>query len=147
MHLAANFELRNSARKSATASHVALSKSMEQLVGVQVGHYTDEIPAGWGKPRTKQLNVGDSRYSLLDYPNGVSVITEGDEVRIIVANKRFGGKSGQGVHIGSKRKGVLSYYGIPELSLRSTQGQNYLYPRDGISFQLAGDKVISWTLY
>jgi hypothetical protein len=75
------------------------------------------------------------------------VITECDEVRIIVANKRFTGKSGQGINIGSRRKGVLSNYGMPELRLRSTQGQNYLYPRDGISFQLAGDKVVSWSLY
>ncbi|MGD8560582.1 MAG: hypothetical protein PVH04_13005, partial [Gammaproteobacteria bacterium] len=106
-----------------------------------------EIPDNWGQPRTKQLTIGDNLYTLLDYPNGVSVITEGDEVRIIVANKRFVGKSGHGVHVGSKRKGVLSNYGMPELSLSSTQGQNYLYPRDGISFQLADDKVISWTLY
>ncbi|MGD8572662.1 MAG: tetratricopeptide repeat protein [Gammaproteobacteria bacterium] len=147
VHLAANFDLPNPARQGATTNHVALSKSMEQLVGVQVGHYLDEIPDNWGQPRTKQLTIGDNLYTLLDYPNGVSVITEGDEVRIIVANKRFVGKSGHGVHVGSKRKGVLSNYGMPELSLSSTQGQNYLYPRDGISFQLADDKVISWTLY
>ncbi|MGD8570284.1 MAG: tetratricopeptide repeat protein [Gammaproteobacteria bacterium] len=147
LHLASNFGLRGPAKDNKTISRASLSRSMEQLVGVQVGNYLDEIPDKWGKPHSKQITVGDNTYSLLDYPNGVSVITERDEVRIIVANKRFTGKSGQGINIGSRRKGVLSNYGMPELRLRSTQGQNYLYPRDGISFQLAGDKVVSWSLY
>lgn len=147
LHIASNFDLRGPVINKQTINRAALSQSMEQLVGVQVGNYLDEIPDNWGKPRAKQITIGDSDYSLLDYPNGVSVITERDEVRIIVANKRFAGKSGQGINIGSRRKGVLSNYGMPELRLRSTQGQNYLYPRDGISFQLAGDKVVSWSLY
>ena len=146
-HLMSNFNLRKPDLTDNTISLVALTKKIERLVGIQVGNYLDEIPGSWGRPHSKTLTLGDSQYSLLDYPNGISVITESDEVRIVVATQRFAGNSQQGVNIGSKQKRVLSNYGVPELSLDSTQGRNLLYPRDGISFQFAGDKVVSWSIY
>lgn len=145
-HLAANFNV-HIPDNAAPAQSTVLASKMEQLVGVQVGNYLDELPGDWGQPQSKSLVIGDSQYRLLDYNNGVSVVTQGDEVIIVAANRHFSGKTRQGINIGSRHKRVLSRYGAPELALESAQGRNLLYPHDGISFQLAGDEVVSWSIY
>jgi tetratricopeptide (TPR) repeat protein len=145
-HLVSNFNIRATTPASHPTSHPA-SKQMELMVGVQIGHYLDEIPDSLGKPRTKNFSIGDTAYSLLEYPNGVSIVAEIDEVRIIFVSEKFNVKHTQGINIGSTRKKVISNYGLPTLRLDSTRGQNLLYPQDGISIQLAHDKVISWAVY
>ncbi|WP_455206833.1 tetratricopeptide repeat protein [Kaarinaea lacus] len=120
---------------------------LESLVGIQVGLYLDEIPESLGTPRIKRFAISDARLSLLEYPDGISIVAEGDEVRIIVAGERYHAKNARGINIGSTRNSIISNYGLPDLNLNSTRGQNLLYPREGVSFQLANDKVISWAVY
>ncbi|WP_455221980.1 tetratricopeptide repeat protein [Kaarinaea lacus] len=145
-HLISNFNI-----QPTNVSHRSTSKSasrqLETLAGVQVGLYLDELPASLGTPRVKKFAISDARLSLLEYPGGITIVAEGDEVRIIVASEKFHAKNTQGISIGSTRNSVISNYGLPDLRLSSTRGQNLLYPRDGVSFQLADDKVISWAVY
>jgi len=145
-HLESNFNIQPVVvAKEPNTKHPA--ESLESLVGIQVGLYLDELPKTLGKPRVKKFEFNDARLSLLEYPDGITIVAEGDEVRIIVAGEKFHTKKNRGVNIGSTRNSVVSNYGLPELRLNSTRGQNFLYPRDGVSFQLADGKVISWAMY
>ena len=145
-HLAANFDIPVKTGITEQTSH-PVSRQLELLVGVKVGHYLDEIPESLGKARTKKFTIGGAEHSLLEFPNGVSVVAESDEVRVIFVSEKFKVKNKQGISIGSTRNKVISNYGLPTLHLDSTYGQNLLYPQDGISIQLAHDKVISWAVY
>lgn len=145
-HLASNFSIQPAGMPKSLSDKVG-SRQLEALAGIQVGLYLDELPVSLGTPRVKKFAISDSRLSLLEFPDGISIVAEGDEVRIIIADENFHAKSPQGVNIGSTRNSVISNYGLPDLRLSSTRGQNLLYPRDGVSFQLADDKVISWAVY
>ncbi|WP_455202684.1 tetratricopeptide repeat protein [Kaarinaea lacus] len=145
-HLVSNFNIQSTLQVGKKLSHPSASQ-MQRLLGVQVGHYIDEIPASLGKPRIKKFAIDGADYSLLEYPNGVSMVTESDEVRIIFVGENFKVKDVKSINIGSARNKVISNYGLPALHLDSTRGQNLLYPQDGISFQIAHDKVISWAVY
>ncbi|WP_455197284.1 tetratricopeptide repeat protein [Kaarinaea lacus] len=145
-HLASNFNIQPLSRPTPSTTK-PVSRQLESLVGVQVGLYLDELPTSLGTPRIKKFAIADSRISLLEYPDGISIVAEGDEVRIVVASEKFHTENQQGINIGSTRHSVISNYGLPALRLNSTRGQNLLYPRDGVSFQLADDKVTSWAVY
>ncbi|WP_455366933.1 tetratricopeptide repeat protein [Kaarinaea lacus] len=145
-HLVSNFNIQAN-NHTQVSSNKAASQQLESLTGVQVGLYLDELPDSLGTPRVKKFAISDARLSLLEYPDGISIVAEGDEVRIIVASEKFHAKNTRGINIGSSRHSVISNYGLPDLRLNSTRGQNLLYPRDGVSFQLADDKVISWAVY
>lgn len=145
-HLISNFNIHSPVQTRKKLNHPSAGQ-MEKLVGIQVGHYLDEIPASLGKPRVKKFSIGDAEYSLLEFPNGVSIVAESDEVRIIFVSENFKVKDVKSINIGSARNKVISNYGLPALHLDSTRGQNLLYPQDGISFQIAHDKVISWAVY
>lgn len=145
-HLVSNFNIRVTTPAENPIGHPA-SNQLELMVGVQIGHYLDEIPDSLGKPRVKIFSIGGTEYSLLEYPNGVSIVAEIDEVRIIFVSEKYKVRNAQGINIGSTRKKVISNYGLPTLHIDSTRGQNLLYPKDGISIQLAHDKVVSWAMY
>ncbi|KPJ90576.1 MAG: hypothetical protein AMJ55_13410 [Gammaproteobacteria bacterium SG8_15] len=145
-HLASNFNIQPPSLPTQSAKKPA-SRQLESVAGVQIGLYLDELPTSLGTPRIKKFAIADSRISLLEYPDGISIVAEGDEVRIIVASEKFHTRNQQGINIGSTRHSVISNYGLPDLRLNSTRGQNLLYPRDGVSFQLADDKVTSWAVY
>ncbi|MCI0507235.1 MAG: tetratricopeptide repeat protein [Gammaproteobacteria bacterium] len=145
-HLAANFNFPDSAAPKQKVKST-LSKQPEALAGVKVGLYLDELPASLGEPRVKKFMLSESEYLLLEYPSGISIVAEGDEIKIINASEKYPAAQAQGVRIGSSRNHVISSYGLPELQLDATGGKNLLYPREGVSFQLADDKVVSWSIY
>jgi len=119
----------------------------EKIKGVQIGHYADEIPASWGKAKVKKYQLEKSVHTLAEYKNGISLVLDGDEIRIVVATPGYKGKSSQGVRIGSTAGIIASGYGHPGMKLQSTQGDSLVYPRDGITFQMERNKVISWMIY
>jgi tetratricopeptide (TPR) repeat protein len=148
-HLVSNFNLKlaNTSKSGVSDKQPKLAEKIEIVKGVEIGNYIDEIPGSWGRPQVRKFAISDAQHSLLEYKNGVALVMEGDEVRIIVANNKYSGKSKLGVNIGSSQKAVVSHYGVPDLNIRSAQGRNLVYPRDGISFQLSNDKVVSWSVY
>jgi len=154
-HLAANFNLPVAVSPKPEVmdaiSKQPVSKQLEALAGVKIGLYLDELPVSLGKPRVKKFILSDSEHVLMEYPNGISIVAEGGEVRIITANEKYRAARARGenssVHIGSSRNHVISNYGLPALQLDSTSGKNLLYPQEGVSFQLTDGKVVSWSIY
>jgi len=119
----------------------------EKMKGIQIGHYADEIPPEWGKAKEKKYHFDQSVHTLLEYKNGITVVLDGNEIRIVVATPNYKGKSNQGVKVGSSTEVIVAGYGNPGIKLQSTQGDSLLYPRDGITFQMQKNKVVSWMIY
>jgi len=141
--LASNYEI--------SVKKVPVKKSRvyleEKIKDVQIGHYFDEVPKAWGKAKIKKYQLDKSVHTLAEYDNGITLVLDGDEVRIVVATPAYKGRSSQGVKIGSTVAAISTGYGQPGMTLQSTQGDSLVYPRDGITFQMQKNKVISWMIY
>jgi tetratricopeptide (TPR) repeat protein len=119
----------------------------EMLAGIQVGNYTDEVPNEWGRPSQTQFPFKDAQHATLRFNNGITTITEGEEIRVLLADTGYGGKSKYGVKIGDDQNSVVRAYGIPSMNLTTTQGNSMVYYNAGITFQLRNGKVVSWVIY
>ena len=119
----------------------------ESLAGLEIGAYDSEVPASWGKAKTKTFPLETVPTRLARYPNGLITVSQGDEIRQIVTSSLYGGASGRGVKIGQKRHEVEARYGAPGLVLATTTGANLMYPHHGITFTLQDDRVTAWLLY
>jgi hypothetical protein len=105
------------------------------------------VPSEWGKPNKTQYPFKDAPHSTLRFNNGVTTITEGEEIRVLLANTGYGGKTNYGVKIGDQQSAVIEAYGMPSMNLTTTQGNSLVYSNDGITFQLRAGKVVSWVIY
>ncbi|KPJ91477.1 MAG: hypothetical protein AMJ53_11575 [Gammaproteobacteria bacterium SG8_11] len=124
-----------------------LTQDNEMLAGIQVGNYTDEVPGEWGQPRKTQFPFKDARHATLRFNNGITTVTEGEEIRVLLADTGFGGTTKYGVKIGDHQNAVIKAYGIPSMNLTTTQGSSLVYYDEGITFQLRNGKVVSWIIY
>lgn len=119
----------------------------EKIFGLQVGNYRDEIPESWGPSTVKMFPLRENPHQVAQFNNGVTTIAEGDEIRLMVAEETYKGKSNLGLQIGSARSAVISTYGVPSLQIKTSQGTTLLYPEKGITFQLRDQQVVSWLVY
>jgi tetratricopeptide (TPR) repeat protein len=119
----------------------------EMLAGIQVGNYTDEVPKDWGQPSKTQYPFKDTQNATLHFKNGITTITEGEEIRVLLADTGYGGKTKNGVKIGDAQNTVIKAYGMPSMNLTTTQGNSMVYHDEGITFQLRDGKVVSWIVY
>lgn len=124
-----------------------VSVKNEMLSGIQIGNYNDEIPPNWGRASLKVSSFKDVPFTTAYYDNGVTTISEGDEIRAILANKRFSGESNRGIKIGVSKQKLLSAYGVPSNKLKTTQGASWVYTRERITFQIRDDNVVSWVIF
>jgi hypothetical protein len=117
------------------------------LSGLQVGNYRDEIPKQWTASQHMSFSLQKAQHSAIRFANGITSITEGDEIRTLQANKNYTGESKRGVKIGDSLQAVMSAYGRPTLSLPTTQGDSLVYMDQGVTFQFRDGKVVSWIVY
>lgn len=119
----------------------------EKILGIQVGNYSDEIPANWGISNKKIFPLLETPHQMLKFKNGVTAIAEGDEIRLLVAEKSYSGHSELGLKIGSTRSSIISAYGKPAMEFNTSQGDSLLFLEMGITFQMRDQRVVSWLIY
>ena len=124
-----------------------ISVQNEMLSGIQIGNYNDEVPSAWGAAALKVSSFKDVPFTTAYYKNGITTISEGDEIRAILANSHFSGESNRGIKIGVPEKKLLSAYGVPSNKLVTTQGTSWVYTRERITFQMRDGKVASWVIF
>ena len=130
-----------------TKSNGLIPQQNEMLSGMQVGNYNDEVPKDWGVAEKIQFPLKDAPQASLRYKNGVTTITEGGEIRLLLAGSDYDGKSKNGVKIGDSEQSVKAAYGNPSMDLTTTQGNSLVYYQQGITFQLRKGKVVAWEIY
>lgn len=119
----------------------------EKLANLEVGTYVEEIPTSWGSHPTKTIQLGSSPFKLTPYPNGVTTLIEANEVRLLTTQTDFKGKTARNIRIGNNEQDVLIKYGHPEQTYISAQGKSLAYTSEGISIQIADNKVTGWILF
>ena len=119
----------------------------ETLAGVEIGAYDSEVPAIWGKAKTRTFRLEHAPTRLARYPNGLMTVSQGDEIRQIVTTPAYAGTSRRGVRLGQARQEVETRYGAPGMILATTSGESLMYPNHGITFTLRDGRVASWLLY
>jgi tetratricopeptide (TPR) repeat protein len=120
----------------------------EQVLGVAIAAFADDIPRHWGKPRTSVDMVLEAEpLTVAHYTNGIMVLTQEKEVLLLGALQDYAGTSSQGIAIGSSADQVLGQYGNPARTVVLTQGESWIYDPPGIAFQLRDGKVVSWLLF
>ena len=120
----------------------------ERLKGVSIATFEDEIPVGWGQPRSvRHLLLEEEPLTVRRYPQGIITFAQDEEIVMIYAESEYRGKSSRGIAIGSDRAAVLDQYRMPSRILKMTQGETWVYDKMGISFQLRQDRVVSWLLF
>jgi tetratricopeptide (TPR) repeat protein len=129
-------------------SPASAHKENENILGLETGAEIKEIPASWSKPTASStISLEEEPFKTALYPNGIMIVSQKDEIIMIVNPERFQGKSGRGISIGSSAKEVLSSYGTPSKMLNMTQGATWVYAADRIAFRMRDRKVVSWVLF
>jgi len=130
------------------ATHAARAPAgPEKLAGIEIGAYDSEVPAAWGKARTRTFQLKNAPTRLARYPNGLMTVSQGDEIREIVTTPSYTGSSRHGIRAGQSRQEVETHYGAPGMILTTTIGESLMYPNNGITFTLREGRVASWLLY
>jgi tetratricopeptide (TPR) repeat protein len=120
----------------------------ETVLGLAVAAFESDIPRAWGAPRTvSRIPLEQEPFRVAGYPNGVTTLSQDEEILMIVALEGYRGKSARGVAIGSSGKDVFVQYRSPSRILKMTQGESWVYDAQGIAFQLRDGTVVSWVLF
>lgn len=119
----------------------------ESLAGAAPGGYDDEVPKGWGPPRTRDIMLDESPYRLSRYRNGITTVSRNEEIVLLKAGHQYAGKTGEGITIGSPTRSVLEAYGEPTQILDLTEGEVWRYRKPGLALRLRDGKVVSWLLF
>lgn len=123
------------------------SSPAERLMGIQVGHFEDEIPESWGEPQQFQFSLEQEPFKISLYSHRVFILSQEGEILLIGTLNRFPGISSKGISVGSPVSDLLAHYGPPAKILHMTRGDSWLYDTQGIAFQLRDRKVVSWLLF
>jgi hypothetical protein len=120
----------------------------EHMMGLQVGAFRDEIPRHWGEPvQVRHLPVAAEPFHVAIYKSGVLTLIHDQEIRMLVTQEGFQGRSVRGIVLGSLEGEVRRQYGAPSRLLHMTQGASWIYDALGIAFQLRDGTVVSWQLF
>jgi len=132
-------------QKKTTAA--AAEPQIENVMGVAVGHFTDEVPTSWDQPTTSDVYLADRRWRVMMYPSGVMTLSQGDEILMLMAQQGFKQSSVKGIRIGSRAQDIRTQYGEPSRRLDTAHGYSWSYDVHRIAFQLRHDRVMSWLVY
>lgn len=124
------------------------SRQREKLADVEIGTYLFEVPARWGKPvMSATYTLNTTKHLLTRYSNGIISISEGDEIRILVAGTEYHGRSLKNIGIGQSEREIINRYGRAATVYWTTQGKRLAYHNLGITFYLTDERVSGWQLY
>jgi len=127
-------------------SHRGLPElKFENIKGVQVADYVQDIPSSWQLMRSYDLK--DHRQKILQYENGIETILQGDAISMIKVNSNYKGETKLGVTIGSLDGNILKQYGPPAMDLTVNNDHYWVYPNQGLSFQINNHNLVSWIIY
>jgi len=117
----------------------------EAVNGVHIADFKNEIPQTWNNKSLYEIVNTDN--SILRFNNGVDTVLEKDAIRLIHVSNSFIGVSKRGIKIGDGIEPLKSAYGNPAMHIKTTFGDSWVYPSNGISFQIKNNKVVSWLVY
>jgi tetratricopeptide (TPR) repeat protein len=117
----------------------------ESVSGVHVADFKNEIPGTW-RNKTSYI-IANTDNSILRFNNGVDAVLESDAIRLIQVSNKFVGVSKRGIKIGDGVGSLQMAYGNPAMHIETTFGNSWVYPANGISFQVKNSKVVSWLVY
>lgn len=120
----------------------------ENVKGIAVATFLNEIPRDWGEPdSTRSLFLEEEPMTMRRYPQGIITLAQDQEIVMILAESRYRGKSSRGIAVGSERSEVIDQYKRPSRILKMSQGETWVYDKIGISFQMRQGRVVSWLLF
>ncbi len=125
----------------------AIESQVEQLATIQIGHYLDELPAEWTLLKRFSLEVKNQSYQLSHYQNGLLLISLDDEISYIAVTQNYMGNSLRGIKIDDLSSVVSEKYGTPDEIQMTDNGNNMIYHKKGISFQVINNKISSWLIF
>jgi tetratricopeptide (TPR) repeat protein len=129
------------------AHPVARDLPVEQLMGIAVGQFTDEVLSAWGEPAASTFELDKTPLTLSTYPGGVMTLSQDNEILLLSVRRGFAAASVQGIRIGSQAQAVLSHYGTPTRRLAMPRGDTWSYDRHRIAFHLQNGQVVGWLVY
>ena len=133
---------------ASTSGAVRQTFAREQVMGLAVGTFEDEIPSKLGlPPSTRTISLDEAPLRVARYPYGLITLSQEQEIVMIIALEGYQGQSAGGVKIGSMQGELLKRYRTPSRTLTMTQGESWVYDEPGISFQLRDGRVVSWLLF
>ncbi len=131
-----------------TAAAPVIASKPEPLAGLNVGDYTDAVPADWGAPVVKKTFFGEDKpITLISYASGVTVVAKEDEIVRVSVSGPYRGQTAKGVALGAEGKALAGLYGRPTTVLPTTAGETWVYPAQGIAFVMRTGKVASWIVF
>lgn len=130
-----------------TLERTAPSLDVELLEQLSAGISTDNIPAKWHATLMRDLSLANNNYKLIEYKNGLTILSEDDEITMVVATGKFRGKSSFDLKVGDSSKAVIEQYGMPNHRLSTTQGEALSYLERGVTFIVTDHRVSSWIVY
>jgi len=116
-------------------------------MGSAVGHFTDEVSSAWGEATASTFELDKTQLTLNTYANGITTLSQHEEILMLGVQRGFSGTSRQGIGIGSQAQAVLSRYGVPTRRLAMARGDTWSYDRHRIAFHLQNGQVVGWLVY
>ena len=127
---------------------MAPDPASEQILGVEGRGWADEMPEAWGEPiGAREFPLRQAPFRLVRYANGATVVSQDDEIRIVVTPPGYEGKSAGGIGLGGTARELATGYGAPAQVQDLSQWESWIYVERGIAFQLRDGKVVSWLLF
>jgi tetratricopeptide (TPR) repeat protein len=123
-------------------------QTIERIMGISVGAFTDEIRQAWGQSQmVNDLLLEAEPFQVAHYPQGLTTLSQDEETLLIIALSTYHGTSAKGMTIGSRTQEVLAQYHTPSRVVPMSQGESWVYDTPGIAFQFRDGKVVSWLLF
>jgi tetratricopeptide (TPR) repeat protein len=127
------------------ASGAPEADSVEETVaGVMPGAAVTELPASWGQPIQRTIQLEGTAFTVATYPSGITTLDQDGEVLMLMVQEGFKQVSARGIMLGSQAEQLLARYGPPSRRQDLPQGNSWAYDTQRIAFQLQAGQVISW---
>jgi tetratricopeptide (TPR) repeat protein len=116
----------------------------ETVDGIMPGAVAAELPASWGQPTQKTVQLDGRDFTMAAYPRGITTLAQDGEVLMLMVQEGYRNASARGITLKSRAEHILAQYGPPSRRHDLPQGHNWAYDTQGIAFQLRGNQVVSW---
>lgn len=118
-------------------------RHIEKIGAIKPGMSLDDIKRTSTALREHKSYI-ENLPTLTVFENGIITLSEGDMVLIAMANDRHTGRTSLGIGIGSKKEDVVSQYGEPSETFRTSFGTCLKFSDQHISFIINNNKVSKW---
>jgi tetratricopeptide (TPR) repeat protein len=116
----------------------------ETVAGMRPGSLEPDVPASWGTPARRTVQVAGTALTVATYPTGVMALIQHGEILMLLVREGYHGTSVQGITLGSPAQDVLARYGPPTRRQALHGGSSWAYDAQRLAFQVRDGHVISW---